>query len=151
MKRYRFRLEQVLRVRAVQEDLAASELAMARAAEAAAVASAEARLATIAARPRPAGSMSGAELATQRILWDAELGALAGARSLVSERAAGTSVARDEWMGARQRVRALEVLDERQRDDHAVAADRDDAARVDDLVVSRFARRSASALEEGVR
>lgn len=142
MKRYRFRLEQVLRVRAVQEDLAAAELAAARAAEATAVAAADARLASIEARPRPHGPLTGAALAGQRLVWDAELASLTGVRATVAERAAGTAVARDGWLAARQRVRALEVLDDRHRAEHAVEVARDDAARIDDLVVSRFARRA---------
>ena len=140
MKRYRFRLEQVQRVRNVQEGLAAAHLAVARTVEARAVACAEARVDAIAARPRPSGSTSASALTAARLLWDAELRSLADARQAVSSAAEASHEARTAWSNARARVRALELLDDRHRADHAVAADRDEASRVDDLVVSRAAR-----------
>lgn len=140
MKRYRFRLDQVQRVRTVQEGLAAADLASARVAEALAVANAKARAEAIAARARPDGRTSGHALALARLVWDAELRALADVDERVRTTAATTDGARVAWTHARSRVRALELLDDRQRADHTIAADRDEAARVDDLVVGRFAR-----------
>mgnify|MGYP001593936635 CR=1 FL=1 len=140
MKRYRFRLAQVQRVRTVQEGLAAADLAAARVAEALAVANAKARAEAIAARVRPDGRTAGHALALARLVWDAELRALADVDERVRTTADTTSAARAAWTHARSRVRALELLDDRQRADHTIAADRDEAARVDDLVVGRFAR-----------
>jgi flagellar export protein FliJ len=140
MKRYRFRLAQVQRIREVQEGMAAAELAATRVAEALAVAAAEARVEAIAARPRPAGATSGDALARARTMWDAELRSLSEGRERVRTRHTETEAARTGWIAARSRVRALELLDDRQRAEHSLAADRDEDKRVDDLVVGRFAR-----------
>lgn len=140
MKRYRFRLEQVQRVRRVQEDLAAAELGIAQRDEATAVLAEQARHAAVAARPRPRGAYGGAQLLTDRLVWDAELAALD--RSAAERIAAGlrTAEQRDAWLVASRRVKALDLLDERRREEHRVEADREEAARVDDLVAGRFRR-----------
>src|SRR3546814_2991110 len=73
VKRYRFRLEQVQRVRRVQEDQAASALGIAQRAEASAIAAESDRRASIGARARFVGSASGSTLLADRALWEAEL------------------------------------------------------------------------------
>ena len=47
---------------------------------------------------------------------------------------------RAEWAAARQRVAALERLEERRRDEHAIEVRRAEDRLVDDLVVARHAR-----------
>ena len=47
---------------------------------------------------------------------------------------------RAEWTAARQRVAALERLEARRRDEHAIEARRAEDRLVDDLVVARHAR-----------
>jgi len=47
---------------------------------------------------------------------------------------------RTDWAAARQRVAALERLEERRREEHAVEARRAEDRLVDDLVVARHAR-----------
>lgn len=141
MKRYRFRLEQVLRVRRVQSDLAAAELAGAQRAEAAAVTAELARLQAVADRARPAGTYRADALLTDRAVWDAELASLN--RLAAARVAAGLATAerREGWLVASRRVKALELLDDRRREEHRVEADRDEARRVDDLVASRHVPR----------
>ncbi len=141
MKRYRFRLEHVLRVRRVQSDLAAAELAGAQRAEAAAVTAELARIQAVAERSRPAGSYPAGDLLTDRAVWDAELASLN--RLAAARVAAGLATAecRDGWLVASRRVKALELLDERRQEEHRIEMDRAEARRVDDLVASRFPRR----------
>ena len=138
MKRYRFRLEQVRRVRQVQEDLAAAALGAARQEEAAAAAALDRRHRAVATRPRVAGAHDGALLQAQRLVWDAELRALSAASSALVSAGAHVAEQRDLWLAASRRVRALELLDERRREEHRVEADRAEASRVDDLVAARF-------------
>ena len=140
MKRYRFRLEQVQGVRRIQEDLAAAALGTAQRAEVAAVAAEQVRHEAMAARPRLRGSYGAPQLLAQRSVWDAELSALH--RAAAERVAAGlrTAEQRAEWLVASRRVRALELLDQRRREEHRIEADREDAARVDDLVAGRYRR-----------
>lgn len=138
MKRYRFRLAQVQRVRQVQEDLAAAQLGAAQRAEVAAVAAEQARWDAVAARPRPRGAYGAPALLAARAVWDAELGALRATAADRATAAARTAECRDEWLGAARRVKALALLDERRRAEHQVEADREEAARVDDLVAGRY-------------
>lgn len=145
MTRYRFRLEQVLRVRRVQSDLAAAELAGAQRAEATAVAAEVARIQAVAERARPAGSYPADALLTDRAVWDAELASLN--RLAAARVAAGLATAecREGWLVASRRVKALELLDERRREEHRVEVDRVEARRIDDLVASRVPRRREEA------
>ena len=138
MKRYRFRLEQVLRVRHVQQDLAAAALGAAQRSEAAAEAAAQARHDAAGARPRPHGRHDADQLLAARIVWDAELDALGRAEAKRASAGLHTEAQRDGWLAATRRVKALELLDERRREEHLADADREEATRVDDLVASRF-------------
>jgi flagellar export protein FliJ len=140
VKRYRFRLEQVQRVRQVQEDLAAAALGAAQRTEAALVVVEQARRDAAAARPRPSGTYDGNELHRARVVWDAELRALDRAEAERVRASLHTEEQRAGWLIASRRVKALELLDERRREDHRVDADREEAARVDDLVAGRFRR-----------
>jgi flagellar protein FliJ len=144
MKRFRFRLEQVLRVRRIEEDRAKVALLEAnRAAHDAAVA-VEERLAEYATRSFPSGPHSYAEFERTLFLLDAAAGAVDLAR--INHRAALDVVAqrRAEWLATRQRVDALERLESRRRDEYAVELRRAEDLLVDDLVVARHARKGAA-------
>lgn len=145
MKRYRFRLEQVRRVRQVQEDLAAAALGAARQDEATAREALERRNRAVATRPRAAGAHHGAVLQAQQVVWEAELRALSAASSALSAASANVAEQRDLWLAASRRVRALELLDERRREEHRIETDRAEASRVDDLVAARFGRNQLEA------
>lgn len=140
MTRYRFRLEQVLRVRRVQADQAAAALGVARRAEADAVAAEQARLHALTERSRPGGTYAAGQLLAERAVWDAELDSLH--RLAAARVAAGlvTDERRDGWTAASRRVKALELLDDRRREEHRIDSDRAEGRRVDDLVASRFER-----------
>jgi hypothetical protein len=140
VKRYRFRLEQVLRVRRVQADQAAGALGVARRSEADAVAAERVRLHALTERSRPAGSYRAGQLLVERAVWDAEIDSL---HRLAAVRVAAglvTGERRDGWTAASRRVKALELLDDRRREEHRIDSDRAEARRVDDLVASRFVR-----------
>jgi flagellar FliJ protein len=142
VKRYRFRLETVLRVRRVQEDAARGDLARANAAVAAAAADVEAareRLAGMASEPVPANPVE----------WQARRALLLGRAAEITARQTDLQAADTERAGrqralaeARTRVRALERLDERRRAEHAVEMGRDDSRTLDDLVTARWGRSS---------
>jgi flagellar protein FliJ len=138
VRRYRFRLESVLRVRRVQEDVARGALAQAIAAVAAAehrLTDARAWLRTLGEEPAP----------PDPVAWEArrmiELSAAEEieARVVDVHQAVAERYARQvDLSAARTRVRALERLDERRRAEHALESARADERTVDDLVTSRF-------------
>ena len=141
MKRYKFRLGQVLHIRQVQEERERADLAARRQAEAAAAVAADQR--------RLAYDTTNANvvplLPTNRFLAErgrrevsaATLAAACADLHLASTAAAAQQVA---WAAAARKVNALERLDERKRAEHAVEARRAEDAIVDDLVVSRYRR-----------
>jgi flagellar FliJ protein len=145
MKRYRFRLEQVLRVRRIEVERARAELAVANRALAEAEAELELRIETYASLP-PKAQM----LATELFLLDrARRERLAGAVVTAGGRQvlAGDVVEarRQEWSATAQRVAALERLDDRRRDEHDILAGRTEANILDDIAIARSVRQRAAA------
>jgi len=142
VRRYRFRLEAVLRVRRVQEDVARGDLARANAAVGLAVAELDAareRLARMASEPAPVDSAA----------WQARHALLLGRAEEIGNRHGDLDVATTERLNrqralaeARTRVKALERLDDRRRAEHAVEAGRDESKTMDDLVTARWGRSS---------
>ena len=131
MARTADRLATVLRVRRVQEQVAAGRLAAAEADRRAAEASLADRRAAVRV-PRP----------------DHHLVELAWAAADRAATAASIAVAtadgeRATWSDAARRVKGLERLDERLRDEARLDERRRQAGVLDDLVTTRVARRSA--------
>src|SRR3546814_9384381 len=122
----------------VQQYQAASALGISQRAEASAIAAESDRRASIGARARFVGSASASPLLADRALWEAELADLRSSTAAVAAAAERTAEQRDAWLAASRRVKALELLDERRREEHRIEADREEAARVDDLVAGRF-------------
>ena len=145
MKRYRFRLDPVLRVRRIQEDVARGALARADAelaAAGAALGAAREWLAELDRRPLPGEPAS----------WTARRTLVLRAADEIDARVADVDAAaaarhqrQAELRDARRRVRALERLDERRRAEHQLEADRQEDRVVDDLVTSRFRAAAAEA------
>jgi flagellar FliJ protein len=141
MKKYTFSLSKVLRVRRLQEEQAAAELAVARAAANAAAdkeAGAAHALASRCAR-------GGLQPAVSFLAW-AETTMLAG--ETLSDAKAEAQVAdeevearQEEWSAAAARVSALEHLDERGRGAHEVERRREETKTVDDIVTARSGSR----------
>ena len=138
MKRYRFRLDSVLRVRRLQEDVARGALARAD------VHVVETQAALVVARDWLT-ELDHRPVPGQPVAWEARRTLVLRAADEIDARRADVDVAaaaRQERQGelrdARRRVRALERLDERRREEHRLEAARQDERVVDDLVTSRF-------------
>lgn len=139
MKRYRFRLEQVARVRRLQEDQARAEVLLARQRLIEAGADLSTSIERLDGKPRTSSHVTSgrfrAERSQEELLAQAVLLARvaeSNARLLVDQRV-------DEWAAAAREVSTLERLDERARAEHDAAAVRDTQNELDDLVTSRRA------------
>ncbi len=75
-----------------------------------------------------------------RQLSDFAAGALIGAGGAVADARAEVAAAMESYLAAARGVSVLEKLDERQRQDHAAAAQREEANQMDELVTSRHGR-----------
>lgn len=137
MKRYRFRLQSVLRVREIQENVAAANLALANRDLAAAEAALTARRSAYAALDFQRGVQSSSAFlaAREHDGLKAQTVLEAGQQVTASEEAADGR--RAEWTDAAAKVTALENLDGRQREDHALDALRADATVIDDIVIGQ--------------
>ncbi len=140
MKRFRFRLEQVLRIRRLQEEQAKAELLSANRAAYFAAARVDERLKEYHSRSFPEGPQPYAAFERALFMLDAAASAVDVAKD--EHRAACDVVEerRADWAAARRKVGALERLEERRRQEHALEVRRDEDRLVDDLVVARFAR-----------
>jgi len=140
VKRFRFRLEQVLRVRRLQEDEARFALLDANRRAHEKAVQLEVRIDAYRQRALPPGPQTYAEFERNLFLLDSAAGAVVIARTehrdaldLVEER-------RADWAAARQKVAALERLEDRRREEHALEVRREEDRIVDDLVVTRHGR-----------
>lgn len=136
-KRFRFRLDTVLRVRRIQEEQARARVMVANRAVALAGAEVDERVTRYAALARPAGVQTYAEAEATMFRLDAGAGAVEWARG---EHVRAVGQAREElarWAEAEQRVRALERLHERARHDHATEVRRAEDRLTDELATTR--------------
>ena len=140
MKRFRFRLEQVLRVRRLQEDMARAALQHANLDARRAADAVNARIEEYGAAARPEGAQSYDTFNRMQSHLDNAAGAITVARGLYLEALGVVKERRAEWAAARQRVAALERLEQRRRDEYDIEARRAEDRLVDDLVVARHAR-----------
>jgi flagellar protein FliJ len=140
LKRFRFRLEQVLRVRRLQEDMARAALLHANHEARNAADAVNARIADYAAAARPNGAQTYDAFNRMQFDLDNAAGAISVARAEYRRALDVVEQYRAEWAAARQRVAALERLEARRRDEHAIEVRRAEDRLVDDLVVARHAR-----------
>lgn len=140
MKRFRFRLDQVLHVRRVQEDQARFALLAANRDAQLAAQRVDQRLADHAGRRMPSGPQTYADFERAVFLLDSSAGAVTVARASHREALTVVDTRREHWTAARMRVAALERLEARRRAEHAVEMQRAEDQLVDDLVVARHAR-----------
>jgi len=139
VKRFRFRLEQVLRVRRIQEDRARAELLAANRAAHDAAVRVEACISEYRTRSFPEGVQPYADYERALFFLDTAASAVELARRAHRDALAVVDERRNEWMDAHRRVHALERLEERRRAEHEIENRRAEDRLVDDLVVARHA------------
>lgn len=118
MKKFRFRLATVERVRQVELDQARGTVMLANQALALAEADHADRIGRLTEITVPAGTVSHAQLTLHRFLVEQSMAAVRFADERRCEASAAAEVARAEWRVAKTRVQALERLHEQARDEH---------------------------------
>jgi len=98
------------------------------------------RVADYAAAARPGGAQSYEEFNRTQTRLDNAARAITLARAAYRQALEVVEDRKREWSGARQRVAALERLESRRRDEHAIELRREEDRLVDDLVVARHVR-----------
>ena len=137
MRKYTFSLGTVLRARQLQEDMARASLQKAHLAAAAAELAANSSLAHYEQLKAPSDDDFMAHRQRSELAAQAAVGAqerLAGARQTVA-------ASMDDYVAAAKAVSVLRHLDERRREEHALAGQREEVAEVDEAVNNRHARR----------
>jgi flagellar FliJ protein len=140
MKRYTFRLDQVLRVRRMEEEQARASLLAANAEVRRAGEQLRARTERYHTMVAPTGPSQLTEFLAWRQLHQAAAAAVIDAGTAVAAADASAAERRDGWSAAAAKVTALERLDERRRAEHAAEAQREFDQEIDDLVTSRAGR-----------
>ena len=140
MKKYSFSLAKVLRVRRIQEEQAAARLAAARTTAVAAAAKEVGATHALASRCARGGLQSAASFLawTETTMLAGE--ALSDARVEVEAAEEQVEARRGEWSSAASRVSALEHLDERGREAHALECRKEETKTADDIVTTRWDR-----------
>src|SRR5438034_1081925 len=108
MRKFRFRLEQVLRVRTLQEDQARNELMVANRAAHEAATHVENRLIEYRSRSLPEGTQSYENFERALFMLDSAAGAVDVARIAHREALDVVDARRADWAAARRKVAALE-------------------------------------------
>lgn len=144
MKRYVFSLHRLLRVRAAQETVARQALRASAEHAAAAEADYDAKYRHYQAAVAGAATFRGTALSLLALHQAASRRAreVVDADNASEVARAEVAGARAAWSAAKQRVQALEHLDERERDRHLALVQDAEQAAVDDLVNGRAARRA---------
>lgn len=142
MKRYQFRLEPVLRVRRIEQDTVQTAVAAAHRALGEALETLQASVARYDSRPAAAGARPAPAWLAERTIVGLTAASVVAAGVAREVAAAGLEERRAALHAARRRVTALERLDERRRDEHALQTQRDEAVEVDELVTARHGRTS---------
>lgn len=144
MKRYVFSLHRVLRVRATQETVARQVLRTAAEHAAHADEDYDLKLRNYEANVASAASLRGTVLnmLAMRDVATLRAQAVVEADQQRAEAHAERDAAHDGWVQAKQKVEALESLDERQRAQHRAEQDAAEQAEADDIVNGRRFRRT---------
>lgn len=140
MKRYAFRLEPVLRVRRMQEEVARGQLASATAAAAEQERLLAARTSAYENRSMPTELLPCADFLLAQATRSAFAAAVLEQRDRVARAYEQVAQARVTWSATASRVGALERLDERHRAEHLAQIEKEHDLITDELVVSRHGR-----------
>jgi flagellar export protein FliJ len=138
VKRYRFRLEAVLRVRRVEADRAAAQLAVANRAVHEAEAEVDRRLVHYQAIAAAAGPVATEAFVAERSRRELAAKAVVAAGAALAAAQADADASRALWSAAAMRVRALERLDERRQAEHDVDVRRDEVVTLDEAFAARL-------------
>lgn len=147
MKKYEFRLASVLRVRRIQEEQAKAAVLLANSKVALAKTVVQARkdhYSNYLARQAQQRSLlsSVGEYKAYRNMGKLAAEGIAFSEIQLHEAEEVADVRRTEWAERKQRVQMLERLDDRRREEYRLDLEREMAKEVDDIVVSRFGRKS---------
>ncbi len=140
MKRYRFALESVRRVRRIHEDQAKAALLGANRRLGLARRELEARLARYNATARTPSAMTVEEFVAERRLRQYAAETVVEARGQVRLASEAAAMSLSHYTLAARKVQVLDRLDERRRAEHALEASREETREVDDIVVGRYRR-----------
>lgn len=151
MKRYQFRLAAVLRLRHAEEEQAREALSAANGRLRARISERDAELTryTRLSTATPATTLDGLRAEHQAAGLAAAV--VTQARSAVTTAAADAALAQISWSGASRRLKVLERLDERRREEHAEDERRAEIATIDDIVTARYVDAQNAAEHEAAR
>ncbi len=138
MKRYRFRMEQVLRVRRIQEDMARQNLVASNRRARGAADAYHVELDRLGAMPVVTGVLDSRDYLSRRAEEELAADTVHSAEQAMTAAAADAESARHAFVEAAQRVDALERLDRRRRDEHALEEGRTEVREADDLTAGRW-------------
>jgi flagellar export protein FliJ len=144
VKRYVFSLQRVLRVRTTQETVARQALRTAAEHAAHADEDYDLKLRNYEANVASAASLRGTVLNMLALRGAASMRAreVIDAEQRRDDAHQQLATAHDDWVGAKQKVGALESLDDKQRTQHRAAQEAAEQAEIDDMVNARRARRA---------
>ena len=151
MKRYRFRLDSVLRARRAQEELARQELARANARLRGAIEAHRAESERYGRLPVLAGELEPMAFRRERACADLAAATVEAVRLVMDAAAAEAAARYVAWTEAARLVAALERLDDRRRAEHRTEELRAEVSEADDMTGARFAAESAAAPRGGTR
>lgn len=137
MKKFRFRLDPVLRVRRIEEERAKIRLMEANAVARHTASVVESRLHAYLTAPRPDAVMTLEEFDRARFLLEAAATSVESARVAHRDALDVVDQCRVDWLERKQQVGAVERLEERKRDEHMIDIRRAEDRLIDDLVVAR--------------
>ncbi len=144
MRRYRFPLETLRRVRCAQERTAIARLAEANRAHTKAGDEHRERESSYLALSWPLGPYNLPQLSEAQARRQLSASCVHAAAQHLAQTAADREAAMEKWSLAARNVSALDRLDSRLKEDHRLALDRGAALEVDDIVNTRWQTRSAA-------
>lgn len=143
MRRYRFRLETVLRVRSLEEEGARVRLLEANGAVTRARSGRDEAAGRYSGLPVFSGPCSVQDFRGSRRREEMAAATLAARQFALEQAGEMAEEARLGWMAARGRVRVLERLDERRRAEHGLEVGRDEGRFLDDIGTTRHGMNDA--------
>jgi flagellar export protein FliJ len=138
MRRYRFRLEQVMRLRRAQEELQRTRVLLANQEKANAQLRLAAREQDYGSLRRSSGPIPVALFQAEELGFRLAAGAIKEARNQLEEASEASRVEIDAWLGAKRAVMVLEHLDERRRMEHFREEERREALAMDEMASARW-------------